>query len=110
MSTPAEDRMWAQLFARLDRIDNKLDGKITRIEFQEHKAEVTKRMDTLDAELENLAKAGVTPDQVGSLIQSKLKEADAQGLTRRDRWIRWGVAGTVISTFGLLMYDRIQGG
>lgn len=121
MSITPEDRLWQQLFDRLSRIENKLDRKIDVRDFQDHKRdtettikevanEFQEHIDDLTTKVDILARAAVTPEQVATWISEKLREADAQGLTRRDRWIRWTVALTVIVTFVLTVYDKVQQG
>ena len=119
MST-AEERLWRQLQSQLDRIENKLDGKVDYRSFDEFKDETNKqieavekenaeRFDNIDGELAALHKAAITPDQVKTLVIDKLSEEDARVVGSRDRWVRYGVAGASIATFFLLIYDRFYG-
>lgn len=106
MSTP-EDRLWNRLWQELDYIKKKLDDKVNYKVFDDFKREIDERSREIEQQLEDLKKVAVSPDQVTTLIASKLEESQARGITRRDRWVRWTVAGLTGLTSLLLLYDRI---
>jgi predicted nucleic acid-binding Zn-ribbon protein len=87
-----------------EKIQEKLDEKVDYRTFNELK----NRFDLIEREIEGITKAAVSPEQVNSLIGSKLEESDARLITARDRWIRWGVAAGTMATTGLLLYDRLR--
>lgn len=91
-----------------ERMNRKLDDKVDFRTFDEFKRRTDESMAHLENQMDELTKAAVTPDQVTTLIGSKMQESQARGITARDRWIRWIVAATTILTFGLLMLDRLQ--
>ena len=105
MST-AEERLWNRLWSELDALAKKLDNKVDYRTFNEWKIEQNERIDKLEEELEEIKKAAVSPDQVSGMIGSKLQDANARGITQRERLVRYGIAAlTAISTI-LLLYDR----
>jgi hypothetical protein len=106
--TDAEDRLWSRLWAELDAIKAKLDTKVSYIPFDEFKRETGSELKELREDIDQLKNAAITPDQITSLIGEKLQESQARGITARDRWIRWIVAGATLLTSALLIYDRLR--
>lgn len=105
MST-AEERLWNRLWAELDELAKKLDRKIDYRTFNEYKEEQNERMDKLEEELEEIKRAAVSPDQVSTMIGNKLQDADARGITQRERLVRYGIALLTFISTALLLYDR----
>jgi tetrahydromethanopterin S-methyltransferase subunit G len=107
MTTPAEERLWQQLFNRLDSIDRKLDTKVNYKAFDEYKQETNGRIDKLDKELELLHAAAISPDQVVQLIGQKMQESEARGISRNERVVRLGVAAASLGTFTILVAKEL---
>lgn len=105
--TDPEDRLWQQLFRRLDTIELKLDDRVSRTEFMEFKKEMTSRAERTQEDIEKLEHAAIRPDQVTNMIGDKLKESQARGVTQHERSVRYLVAAASLGTFGFLVYDNI---
>jgi len=105
MST-AEERLWNRLWDELDTLAKKLDSKVDYRSFNEYKKEQNERIDKLEEELEEIKKAAVSPDQVSSMIGHKLQDAEARGITQRERLVRYGIAFLTFVSTALLLYDR----
>lgn len=115
MTTPAEDRLWAQLFARLDNIDRKLETKVNYRDLEKLEKrvenlnnELESRLDRVDGELEVLQHAAISPDQVTHLISGKLQESEARGISKHERLVRYSVALVVGLTFAVTIYDKLS--
>lgn len=108
MGMTPEDRLWQQLLRQLDRIEAKLDTKVNYHAFNEFKQEADERMDKMEADLQALKEAALTPDQVTNLIGSKLQESEARGITTRERVVRYLVALASLATFTLLLYETLR--
>lgn len=107
MSTDAaEERLWRELFRRLDNIEGKLDDKVTYAIFESFKHDTTAQIGEIEQELRSIAIAAVSPDQVTTMIGDKLREANARGITNRERWMRYLVAVASVTTTAILIYDR----
>lgn len=91
-----------------ERMETKLDDKVDYRTFNDFKDGMEERAQHLEEEIEKITEAAVSPDQVNTLIGTKMQESQARGITARDRWIRWAVAAGTITTTGLLLYDRVK--
>lgn len=91
-----------------ERMNGKLDDKVDFRTFDDFKQRTQEQMEHIDSQMDHLTKAAVTPDQVASLIGTKMQDAQARGITARDRWIRWVVAAATVLTSSLLIYDRLR--
>lgn len=92
----------------IERMELKLDEKVDYRTFNDFKDAMEERTERLEEEIEKITIAAVSPDQVDSLIVKKMQESQARGITSRDRWIRWAVAGGTLITTALLIYDRVK--
>lgn len=105
--TTDEDRMWQQLFRTLDRIENGMKDKVDKEVFKEFREEVDGRLEQIEGEVHALRNAAITPDQVGTMIGSKLQESDARGITSRERRGRYIALAITIGTFLLLAVEKL---
>jgi hypothetical protein len=78
------------LVPRLDRIEQKLDRKVDRGEFEELKKEV----EYLESNL-------ITTDKVRDIIRSSTSDAETKGWTRRERRIGVILFLVALATLGL---------
>lgn len=106
MSPDAESRLWGRLWQELDEINRKLDNRVDYRAFNEFKRDTQDELKELKEDIEQLSKAAITPDQVTTMIGTKLQESDARGVTTWERRTRYLIAITVAVTFVFQVWDR----
>lgn len=94
----AEERLWNRLWQELDSIRQKLDTKVNYRVFDEFREETQERFEKIQEQIDALNRAAITPDQVTTMIGQGLEKSQARGVTSRERWVRYIVAGTSILT------------
>ena len=103
------DREWQMLLRQLDRIEQKVDRKLDRTDFEQYKKDVHERTEQLEDDIGRIKEAAVSPDQVTTMVGEGMRQAEARGWTQRDRFIRYGLALLSVGTFVLLVLDRWHG-
>lgn len=107
MSTP-EDRQWNMLFQRLDRLEDKIDKKLSREEFNDFRRDTDNEMRELKSEVDDIKDAAITPDQIVTMIGDGLQKSEARGITGKDRNVRYGLAILSVGTFAILLIQTIR--
>jgi hypothetical protein len=85
---------------------------VSRGTFADYKTEQDERMDKMEAAIEALEHAAITPDQVSTMLAHGLEESQARGVTKRERQVRYLVAISSILTASLVvgsfLYQVVQ--
>lgn len=103
----AEERLWNRLWQELDSLHQKLDTKVNYRVFDEFKDETQDRFEKLEAQIDTLNRAAITPDQVTTMIGQGLEKSQARGVTKRERTVRYIVAAASVTTALLVIGTAI---